>query len=257
MPSRLYTNCSSRRVAWLSMLVAFACASGCCPLFVSSRGTVPAPVLDTDDGQPVPPSASPNATCGSPQGVCTCGACALSCKQLPRLPRPPHPRRLFRWFGPLFHWQQASEEAAMAEAELYPPHSRFHPVPTAPVFAQRFEYAPPEPMMQTVPEHRFPHLAPQPNSAPSQPAAPLPSPEDTEPAPFFVPSAEMPAEPIPPGASGRGSQQACCRHSRLRKRWPSPGQRAIAPTVAPTSSDQGPTSTRGRKNKRETAGYPV
>jgi hypothetical protein len=181
------------------MLVALACANGCSPLPITNRCTVATPVLEAEDGEPSLNAPSPDAPCGYPQGGCTCSVCAPTCKRPPRLPRPPHPHRLVWWFGPLFHWQQTSEEAALAEAELDPPHSRFHPVPTAPVFAQRFEYAPPKLMMQTVPEHRFPPLAPQPNSVPTQPAAPLMAPEDREPAPFVVPSVKMPAEAIPPG----------------------------------------------------------
>lgn len=88
----------------------------------------------------------------------------------------------------------------MMEAELYPPHSRFHPVPTAPVFAQRAEYLPPEQMLQTVPEKPFPHLTPPLHPVPTQPA-PLPAPRhQAEPSPLFEPAADTPVEAIPPGS---------------------------------------------------------
>ncbi len=48
------------------------------------------------------------------------------------------------WCGPLFH---RGMEVGPVEEELRPPHSRFHPVPTQPVFEPRLEYAIPELMM--------------------------------------------------------------------------------------------------------------
>jgi hypothetical protein len=52
--------------------------------------------------------------------------------------------RLPIWCGPLFH---RGAEAGPVEEELRPPHSRFHPVPTQPVFEPRLEYATVELMM--------------------------------------------------------------------------------------------------------------
>jgi hypothetical protein len=61
------------------------------------------------------------------------------------------------YLGPLFCRRLPFNERAMAEAQLQPPFARFHPVPTAPVFAPRYEYAPPELMMVPAgPRHRPP-----------------------------------------------------------------------------------------------------
>jgi hypothetical protein len=48
------------------------------------------------------------------------------------------------WCGPLFHRKAGP---GLVEEELRPPHSRFHPVPTRPVFEPRLDYAVPELMM--------------------------------------------------------------------------------------------------------------
>jgi hypothetical protein len=62
-----------------------------------------------------------------------------------RFPRLRMPRFRFPiWCGPLFH---RGAETGPVEEELRPPHSRFHPVPTQPVFEPRLEYAIPELMM--------------------------------------------------------------------------------------------------------------
>ena len=60
--------------------------------------------------------------------------------------------------GPLFNRDAPYDAQALAEAELQPPFARFHPVPTAPVFAPHYDYEPPQPMMVPVkqPHHRVP-----------------------------------------------------------------------------------------------------
>jgi hypothetical protein len=202
MPSRSDTNWSGRSKAWLSMLVVVACATGCSPLAVSNRCVVTDPIVASGVSDTTVASPVPSELCGSPQGTCTCGACPPVCKKpwrWPRLPRLLHPHRLLWCFGPLLHWGPTPEEEALMEAELYPPHSRFHPVPTAPVFAQRAEYLPPESMMQAVPERPFPHLTPPLNPVPAQSVPSHASPAQSEPGPLFVPRADSPAEAIPPG----------------------------------------------------------
>jgi hypothetical protein len=59
---------------------------------------------------------------------------------------------------------------------LKPPHSRFHPLPTQPVFAARAEYAPPELVNPPKPE-LHPTALPQPEELP----LPIPVPAATEP----------------------------------------------------------------------------
>lgn len=191
------------RAARLSVLVAFVCAvSGCSPLLVTSRCMVTEPTLAGTDGEAADGAPCPTAMCGSPQGVCSCGACPPVCKpswHLPRFPRMLHPHRLLWCFGPLFHWGESAQDAAMAEAELQPPHSRFHPVPTAPVFAPRPEYVPAEPMMQMVAEPQLPHRGPHLKSVPTRSLVPSAAPVPAEPGPLFMPDARIPAEAIPPG----------------------------------------------------------
>ena len=102
-------------------------------------------------------------------------------------------------------------------------------------------------MMQTVPEHRFPPLAPQPNSVPTQPAAPLMAPEDREPAPFVVPSVKMPAEAIPPGPTDTSlnSSDADIRYYESDGRRP--GSVRIAPAVPHKFSTTGRSEISRRK----------
>lgn len=204
MPARSVSNWWSRRSTWLTMFVVTACAAGCSPLTMGNRCVVNEPTpacLVNETGQPADATAP---LCGSPDGVCTCGGCRSVCpkpSRWPRMPRLPHLHGLLWCFGPLFHWGESSEEAATMEAELYPPHSRFHPVPTAPVFAQRAEYMPPESMMQAVPERPLPHLTPPLHPVPSHTIPSHASRGSAEPGPLFVPPADAPAEAIPPGSS--------------------------------------------------------
>lgn len=204
MPARTVSNWWSRRSTWLTMLVMMVCAAGCSPLTMGNRCMVnePMPACAPSDTPPSNPESAP--LCGSPEGVCTCGACPPVCSKpwpRPRLPRLPHLHGLLWCFGPLFHWGESAEDAATVEAELFPPHSRFHPVPTAPVFAQRAEYIPPEQMMQAVPERPLPQLTPPLHPVPSHTIPSHASPMPMEPGPLFVPSADAPAEAIPPGST--------------------------------------------------------
>lgn len=204
MPSRLNANWSGRLAMCCTSLVVAVCTGGCGQMFMTGRcTTAEMATLVRDDGKSPAPAPM---TCGSPNGICSCGMCRpvwnpLPTLHMPRLPRLPHAHRLLWCFGPLFHWGSTSEDEALAEAELYPPHSRFHPVPTTPVFAQREEYLPPEPMMQTVPVN--PHHGATPakplGAVPTQPAVPETATQRAVPGPVFVPPASSQPEPIPPG----------------------------------------------------------
>lgn len=58
--------------------------------------------------------------------------------------------------GPLMHHQR--QPYAPQQATIQPPHSKFHPVPTRPVFEQRHSYSPPDPIgvqLVPVPEDSF------------------------------------------------------------------------------------------------------
>jgi|GEM_PF-5623417 hypothetical protein len=65
--------------------------------------------------------------------------------------------------GPFMHPGNAPAYAAH-QATIKPPHSKFHPVPTRPVFETRAEYHPPEPMgvhLVPVPDHHSHSLLPR------------------------------------------------------------------------------------------------
>ncbi len=121
--------------------------------------------------------------------------------------------RLLHGLGPLFYRGDEGEQQ-MTEAELYPPHSRFHPVPTMPVFASRPEYDPPQQMLEPVPAkpHRVPHAA-----VPAPRPLDLSSPEVGGPALEPVPAgrpenrgepAANPAEPTPePGYDAKAARE--------------------------------------------------
>lgn len=150
----------------------------------------PAPAGVAAPGDPVPTS---DAGClVSPAGYCGADACpSLSTWR---------DARMLRCLGPLFY--REDEEDQLTETELYPPHSRFHPVPTAPVFASRTEYGAPQLMMEPVPAE--PHLAPRalPNVPRGRPLGPLPPNGNLparEPVPTGPPATDAAPEPIPPG----------------------------------------------------------
>ena len=59
--------------------------------------------------------------------------------------------------GPFMH-HGGSQAYAAEQATIQPPHSKFHPVPTRPVFETRANYLPPQPMgvhLVPVPDHGF------------------------------------------------------------------------------------------------------
>jgi hypothetical protein len=61
--------------------------------------------------------------------------------------------------GPFMHGR-VEPAHAVQQATIQPPHSKFHPVPTRPVFETRASYLPPQPMglqLVPVPDHE-PHL---------------------------------------------------------------------------------------------------
>jgi hypothetical protein len=172
------------------------CLTGCCGgILTSARYAPPVPHPAT-----VPTAAAPAAPVDSastvdagcvipPEGYCG----ADDCPPLLTWPRGVWARCL----GPLFHRRgEAGQTAAEAEveAELYPPHSRFHPVPTAPAFAQRYDYEPPERMMEPIPAR--PRFAPQ--ALPHVPdVQPLPTPAARGPAIEAAPSNPPPGDAVP------------------------------------------------------------
>ena len=153
-----------RRLLCLAAVGAACLSGGCCGMLTSVRYAAPAsspgPGADmacaVDDGCVIPP-----------KGYCG----ADDCPRLINWPAGRWTRCLGPLFhgrkihGPMFHGRGDGGPPPMDEAELYPPHSRFHPVPTAPVFAQRPDYEPPQRMLAPVPAS--PRSAPQ-----AQPPAP-------------------------------------------------------------------------------------
>ena len=62
------------------------------------------------------------------------------------------------------------DHAAAGDSAVLPPHSKFHPVPTQPVFAPRDDYAPPQPIgphLIPIPEHTAEHYFTRPYEKPS------------------------------------------------------------------------------------------
>lgn len=78
--------------------------------------------------------------------------------------------------GPFMH-QRAEPEYAAQQATIQPPHSKFHPVPTHPVFETRASYLPPQPIgvhLVPVPDqgiHSMPPRSHQTDSPPDPPDA--------------------------------------------------------------------------------------
>jgi hypothetical protein len=117
------------------------------------------------------------------------GYCAAdACSSLWAWPK----RVLRRCCGPLMHPAAVTQSAT--EAEMTPPHARFHPVPTAPVFAQRYDYMPPERIMAPPPAH--PRLAPHalPHLSQVQPLPAASQDNDDDRAPRPPRAAPLPAE---------------------------------------------------------------
>ncbi len=175
--------------------------AGCCCWGVpSARFNGPPPYPAVAPVQTAAASICPldDACVVPPEGYCGADDCpplwAWSRGLLQRCCRP-----LRRCCGPLFHPGRVS--GGEAEAELLPPHARFHPVPSAPVFAQRQDYAPPERMMMPLPAH--PRLAPHalPHVPDVQPLAPsrdvsAPVP-DSDPNPYPTPAPIPVPVPVP------------------------------------------------------------
>ena len=166
--------CRTQRL--LSIAVTWTvCLAGCCgEILTSARYATPVsgPAAVSTAAMPVAPAdvaTTGDAGCVVPsEGYCGSGRLSttgrLARRSVGALPRSalPSPRAA----GQL-------EAEADVEAELYPPHSRFPPVPTAPVFAQRQDYEPPQRMMEPTPAP--PRFAPQ--ALPHVPnVQPLPTP---------------------------------------------------------------------------------
>ncbi|MHB9082097.1 MAG: hypothetical protein ACYC3X_31930 [Pirellulaceae bacterium] len=196
MPSPSITARSSRFAALCGAAIAVASLVGCQGGILPSARLAPTMFVEpTPPGaaNPVAPMPTPDAAClAPPVGYCGADACP-SVKTW-------RGARLLRCLGPLFY--REDEEDLLTEAELYPPHSRFHPVPTAPVFAQRTEYEPPQLMMAPVPAE--PHLAPRalPDVPRGRLLSPLPANGDSpamQPWSTAPPAAQKAPEPVPPG----------------------------------------------------------
>lgn len=61
--------------------------------------------------------------------------------------------------GPFHRRHHDPTQYAATQATIKPPHSKFHPVPTRPVFEPRGTYSPPRPIVDLVPVPE-PHLVP-------------------------------------------------------------------------------------------------
>lgn len=178
------------------------CLAGCCGgILTSARYATPVsgPAALSTAAMPVAPAdvaTTGDAGCVVPsEGYCGADDCP---------PLVAWPGGVWgRCLGPLFHRRGAAGQLgaqADVEAELYPPHSRFHPVPTTPVFAQRQDYEPPQRMMEPTPAP--PRFAPQ--ALPHVPnVQPLPTPvapgPEIGPVPTNPPWGEAAPEQILPG----------------------------------------------------------
>jgi len=66
--------------------------------------------------------------------------------------------------GPFLRRRHHRMQYVAEQATIKPPSSKFHPVPTRPVFQPRGSYSPPRPMVNLVPmldPHRHPHSTPE------------------------------------------------------------------------------------------------
>ncbi len=83
--------------------------------------------------------------------------------------------------GPFMHSRGGPAYVA-EQATIQPPHSKFHPVPTRPVFETRVSYHPPQPMgvqLVPVPDQGFPPMMPHAGQLDSQFDPPSLMPEPT------------------------------------------------------------------------------
>ena len=143
------------RFRWSTVAAAatLAIAGGCqAPWLVSPRFEgKPSPALVTlpDSG----PEDSPDEVVAASRPCICQEAAACRCRSARTEPRATILGRQLRCRRPIL----AGHKTGMGGGEPYiePPHSKFHPVPTAPVFGPRGEYPPPQPM---VPAHRVPPL---------------------------------------------------------------------------------------------------
>ncbi len=171
-------------------------------------------------------SALPSAACDLACDLPLSGLCGTApCPPLLVLPK----GKWRCYLGPLFCHDQPEELAELAEAELQVPHSLFHPVPTAPVFASRFDYAPPQLMMAPVKEpgllapHRAPRtLPPLTEMGPLAPLPPSPSPTsengpDLEVIPVPDASPLTPTPPLPRQSADQFSPSAQRLQSVLKR----------------------------------------
>ncbi len=128
------------------------------------------------------------------------------------------------YLGPLFCRHGHPDGEQLAEAELLPPHSRFHPVPTAPVFATTYDYEPPQLMLTPV---KKPFHVPQtlPPMSEMEPTRPIPHGNDFSPdgkpikvvpVPEALPPVVTP--PSPPATSPDPSPTAHQPQSVLKRR---------------------------------------
>jgi hypothetical protein len=125
-------SATCRRLAWAGALSAGIVAGGCCGPLTSLRYGSSGPVQEAVTAAAGCPEVGgpADAACAvPPEGYCG----ADRCPTLLVWSRP----HLCRLLGPIAAWRGPQTPV---DDTLQPPHSRFHPVPTAPVFAQRDTY---------------------------------------------------------------------------------------------------------------------
>jgi hypothetical protein len=178
-------------VAWSLLL------TGCCGALLTSVRVRP-PVGHTPNGTAGTQVAASSADIAAPDDGCAippegyCGA--DDCPSLLVCAKP----HLGKYLGPAAHWRRG---ALSSEGLIAPPHSRFHPVPTTPVFAQRDTYEPPQPHLPPPPRHghALPHVLPHRPGAVPLPLPPTPADLDPRlsPIPFDTPQGSALPEAFP------------------------------------------------------------
>lgn len=162
---------ANRKTALLAVFATVSLAGCCGPLIVSHRiGHDPlAGCVAAED----------SAVCPDEQRSPTP---ALPAMALPALPTLPPWLRCTHWKAKSRHLREDFGEFLQpgAEPPLKPPHARFHPVPTQPVFAMRAGYAVPQ-LVGADPHAE--HLPPQPLS------------EQLDEIPVPIPDADAPQQP--------------------------------------------------------------
>jgi hypothetical protein len=139
------TRCPSWRPLAVLVIGVIGLA-GCCGVILPSARWGPEPSLvGSGVDSPVKVAGvsddprTGHLACGD-CGEARCGACSA-----------------FRRGGRLAHGSFAHGVGPPPEPLIRPPHSRFHPVPTEPVFAGRVEYEPPRAMVPAHPKKHLPH----------------------------------------------------------------------------------------------------